>query len=212
MDEFSLARWKPSNPQRNLVSWQVGFNLTNWPLRNLSLQAEFMRSNIACYTHSVALTAYTSNSYNMGHYMGDNAQNIYAKLSYKPVRGLYLAFSYTNDTKYRNFNYVRKEISNIISQKPFADRTWQNDTFAFDALYEVFSGCYATVCFAYNHARGFAPSSERIAGEDRGGFDAAGQPVVLQGAELEQYYLDKFSPVWLQGRNFTFKCGLTFNF
>ena len=212
VDEFSLARWKPSNPQRNLVSWQVGFNLTNWPLRNLSLQAEFMRSNIACYTHSVALTAYTSNSYNMGHYMGDNAQNIYAKLSYKPVRGLYLAFSYTNDTKYRNFNYVRKEISNLISQKPFADRTWQNDTFAFDALYEVFSGCYATVCFAYNHARGFAPSSERIAGEDRGGFDAAGQPVVLQGAELEQYYLDKFSPVWLQGRNFTFKCGLTFNF
>lgn len=212
VDDFKFARLKLSNPERNPWSYLVGFHLSNWPLRNLSVKAEFMRANIMCYAHSVSLLEYSSNSYNMGHYMGDNSQNIYAEIVYKPVRGLRLGFSYTNDTKYNKYDYVRSIVSDLIAQKPHAERIYQNDTFCFDALYEVFSGCYATVSFAYNHARGFAPSSERVAGEDRGGSDETGKPVVLEGEALQQYYLDMFAPRYLQGRNFTFKCGLTFNF
>ena len=212
VDELQFARLKPSNPENNLWSYLVGFNLSNWPLRGLSLKAEFMRAYIMCYSHSVNLLEYTSNSYSLGHYMGDNAQNIYAELAYRPVRGLCLRFSYTNDTKYNKYDYLREDISKIIANKPFAERTYQNDTFAFDALYEVFSGCYATVHFAYNNARGFAPASERSVGEDRGGYDADGKPVVLEGEALQQYYLDMFAPRYMQGKNLTFKCGLTFNF
>lgn len=207
VDELNFSRWKKSNPQRNPVSYLVGFNLSNWPLQNLSVKAEFMRSNIANYTHSIDVLSYTSNSYNMGHYMGDNSQNIFAEIKYKPVRGLSLAFSYNNDTKYNNYNYLRKEIGNIISQKPFAERTYQNDTFAFDAVYEVFNNCYAVINMQYNHARGFAPASERIAGEDRGP-----DYTTLTGTDLQQFYLDKFAPLYLQGKNFTFMCGLSFNF
>lgn len=211
-DEIKFARLKKSNPERNPVSYLIGFNLTNWPVKNLSLKGEFMRSYIATYTHSIDVLAYTSNSYSMGHYMGDNAQNIYAELSYRPVRGLSLSFSYTNDTKYNVYDYVRKNISSIIGQKPFGQRTYQNDTFAFNAVYEVFNNCYAVVNFSYNNARGFAPASERVEGEDRGGFDKNGNAVVLEGEALQQYYLDKFAPIYLQGKNFTFMCGLGFNF
>ncbi len=212
IDEFNFSRLKKDNPQRNPFSYLVGVKLSNWPLQNLAIKAEFMRQNIACATHSVAVTDYTSNSYNLGHYMGDNAQNIYAEISYKPVRGLYLALSYTNDIKYNKYDYIRREIKNIISQKPFAEKTYMNNTFAFDAKYEVFSGCYAVINMAYNHAQGFAPTSERIAGEDRGGYDEQGKPIVLEGEALAQYYLDTFCPVYLQGKNFTFMCGLSFNF
>ena len=143
----------------------------------------------------------------MGHYMGDNAQNIFAEIKYKPVRGLSLAFSYTNDTKYNNYNYLRSEIINIISQKPFAERTYQNDIFAFDAVYEVFNNCYAVINMQYNNARGFAPTSEKISGEDRGANNTE-----LSGEALQQYYLDKFAPLYWQGKNFTFMCGLSFSF
>lgn len=207
VDEFKFDRLKKSNPAHNPVSYLVGFNLSNWPLQNLSVKAEFMRANIGNYTHSVDVLSYTSNDYLMGHYMGDNSQNIFAEIKYKPVRGLSLAFSYTNDTKYNNYNYLRSEIINIISQKPFAERTYQNDIFAFDAVYEIFNNCYAVINMQYNNARGFAPTSEKIAGEDRGANNTE-----LSGEALQHYYLDKFAPLYWQGKNFTFMCGLSFSF
>lgn len=207
VDEFKFDRLKKNNPAHNPVSYLVGFNLSNWPLQNLSVKAEFMRVNIGNYTHSVDVLSYTSNDYLMGHYMGDNSQNIFAEIKYKPVRGLSLAFSYTNDTKYNNYNYLRSEIINIISQKPFAERTYQNDIFAFDAVYEVFNNCYAVINMQYNNARGFAPTSEKIAGEDRGVNNTE-----LSGEALQHYYLDKFAPLYWQGKNFTFMCGLSFSF
>ena len=212
VDEFSFSRLKKSNPQHNPISYLVGFSVSNWPLKNLSVKGEFMRSYIANYTHSIDVLSYTSNSYGMGHYMGDNSQNIYAEIAYKPVRGLDLKFSYTNDIKYNTYDYVRGNISKIIAQKPFAEKNYRNDTFAFDAVYEVFSGCYAVINLSYNNARGYAPTSERVEGENRGGYDADGNPVVLTGADLEQFYLDKYAPRYLQGKNVTFMCGLSFNF
>ncbi len=209
VDEIKFSRFKKSNAENNPISYLLGFNLSIW---DLSLKGEFMRSYIATYTHSIDVLGYTSNSYNMGHYMGDNAQNIYAELSYRPVRGLSLSLSYTNDTKYNTYDYVRSNISQIIAQKPFGQRTYQNDTFTFHTVYEIFNNCYAVLDFSYNNARGFAPTTERIEGEDRGGYDASGKAIVLEGEALQQYYLNKFAPLYLQGKNFTFMCGLSFNF
>ena len=78
-------------------------------------------------------------------------------------------------------------------------------------MYEVFNNCYAHVDFTYNNARAFAPSSTRVAGEDRG-WNADGTSRELSGENLESYYLNKFSPVYFQGRNFYVTCGLSFGF
>ena len=63
----------------------------------------------------------------------------------------------------------------------------------------------------YNNARAFTPASERIPGEDRG-WNADGTSMELAGEELQNYYLNKYSPVYLQGKNITFTCGLSFGF
>jgi len=217
LDEFKFARLKKSNPEKNPVSYLVGFNWSGWPVKGLSLRGEFMRSYIACYTHSIDVLAYTSNSYNMGHYMGDNAQSVWVQLAYRPVRGLQLSLDYTNNTKYRKYEYIRRNIAGtrvpdpIIAQKPFSEPVWRNDELKFRAVYEVFNNCYAHVDVQYNHARATAPTSERIAGEDRG-WNADGTSKELAGEELAAYYLNKFSPVYLQGRNITITCGLSFGF
>ena len=217
VDEFKLARLKPSNKENNPISYVVGFQWSGWPVNGLSLKGEFMRSYIACYTHSISVLNYTSNSYNMGHYMGDNAQSIFLQLSYQPVRGLRLTLDYTQDTKYRKYDYVRKYIAGtrienpIIAQKPFSEKIWRNDQIQFRAIYEVFNNCYAHVDILYNHAQAYSLSTTRIEGEDRG-WNADGSSKELSGAALQEYYLSKFSPVFLQGKNLTAVVGVSFGF
>ena len=217
IDEFKLARLKPSNKENNPVSYVVGFQWSGWPVNGLSLKGEFMRSYIATYTHSIQVLDYTSNTYNMGHYMGDNAQSLFLQLSYRPVRSLRLTLDYTQDTKYRKYDYVRKNIAGtrvenpIIAQKPFSEKIWRNDELKFRAIYEVFNNCYAHVDFIYNNARAFTPTSARIEGEDRG-WNADGTSRELAGEELKTYYLNKFTPAFMQGKNFTAVMGLSFGF
>lgn len=183
LDEFKLSRLKKDNPQNNPVSYLVGFNWSGWPVKGLALRGEFMRSYIATYVHSIEVLDFTSNSYQMGHYMGANAQSIWLQLSYRPTRSLRLTLDYTCDTKYTAYDYIRGDIKNIISQEPFKNTIWRNDEIKFRAVYEVFNNCYAHVDACYNHAR-------------------AG----------EQADLDTYSPVYMQGKNLTFSCGLSFGF
>ena len=183
VDEFKLARLKKDNPQHNLVSYLVGFNWSNWPLKGLSLRGEFMRANIATYEHSIKVLDFTSNSYYMGHYMGSNAQSIFVQLSYRPTRSLRLTLDYTRDTKYTAYDYIRGDIKNIISQKPYINPIWENDELKFRAVYEVFNNCYAHVDLAYNNARAYGTTD-----------------------------INTYSPVYLQGKNVTFTCGLSFGF
>lgn len=217
IDEFKWARLKPSNKENNPLAYVVGFQWSGWPVNGLSLKGEFMRSYIATYTHSIKVLDYTSNTYNMGHYMGDNAQSIFLQLSYRPTRSLRLMLDYTQDTKYRNYDYVRHNIAGtrvenpIIAQKPFSEKTWRNDELKFRAVYEVFNNCYAHIDLIYNNARAYSPSSARIEGEDRG-WNADGTSMELSGDELQAYYLNKFSPVYLQGKNITAIMGLSFGF
>jgi hypothetical protein len=211
LDEFKFDRLRKSNPQKNPISYLVGFNWSGWPVKGLALRGEFMRSYIACYTHSIKVLDYTSNSFNMGHYMGDNAQSIFVQVSYRPVRSLRLMLDFTQDTKYRAFDYIRSDIGKVLAQKPFSEKIWRSDQLRFSAVYEVFNNCYAHVDVMYSNTRAYVPSSPRVAGEDRG-WNADGTSMELAGDELKEYYLNKYTPVYLQGSKFTLTCGLSFGF
>ena len=198
VDEVKFKRFKPSEPENNPISYLVGFNWSGWPIKGLSLKGEFMRSYIACYTHSIDILAWTSNSYNMGHYMGDNAQSIYAELAYRPVRGLLLKLSYTNDTKYNSYAYQRDNISETISEKPFDKCIYRNNELRFDGIYEPHPNIYMTLSIGYNNAQGFDNLKENaLPSEDLGN---------------AQYYLDKFCPLYYQGKNLYVQGAFSFGF
>ena len=209
LDEFALKRLKPSNKENNPISYLVGFNWSGWPIRGLSLKGEFMRSYIACYTHSIDALTWTSNSYNLGHYMGDNAQSIYAELAYRPVRGLLLKMSYTNDTKYNSYAYLRRYRSNgediraggiaeTLAQKPFDKAIFRNDVLRLDGMYEVHPNMFLTLALEYNHARGYDNENPNaIVSEDIGN---------------AQHYLDKYMPLYQQGKNFSVSAAFSFGF
>ena len=198
VDEVKFSRFKSSNPENNPISYLLGFNWSGWPVKGLSLKAEFMRSYIATYIHSIDVLDYTSNSYNMGHYMGDNAQSIYAELAYRPVRGLLLKLSYTNDTKYNSYSYLRDNISETIAQKPFDHCIYRNDELRLDGIYEVHPNMYLTLSVGYNNAQGFDNQKENA----------------LPSEELgnAQHYLNRFCPLYYQGKNFSVSAAFSFGF
>lgn len=196
-DEFKLSRLKKSNPEHNFYSYKVGAQLSGWPLKDMNLTAEFTRTNIANYQHPYSILSYSSNSYCLGHYLGDNAQEIYVRLGYKPVRSLNLMVEYIGATKYNQYIYSRHEPFEYLKKQPFAEKIWSNDEVKFTAVYEVVNNAYAIFEFAWNNAKGYTPASEPIAEEVR--LDAQG-------------YLNRFSPTFLQGNNFTAKVGFSFYF
>ncbi|MGM9837383.1 MAG: hypothetical protein ACI30A_02710 [Paludibacteraceae bacterium] len=205
LDEFKFSRLKKSDPERNPISYLVGFNWSGWPVKGLSLRGEFMRSYIASYTHSIDVLTWASNGYNMGHYMGDNAQSICVEVAYRPIRGMRLKLSYTNDTKYNSYAYLRGGgidggISQTIAQKPFNRVIYCNDEVALDGIYEVHPSMYLRVSLAYNNAKGRDNLEQSIPSEDAGENCTA------------QYYLDKFCPTYYQGSNFTAMIGFSFGF
>ena len=209
LDEFSLKRLKPSNKENNPISYLVGFNWSGWPVKGLSLKGEFMRSYIACYTHSIDALTWASNSYNLGHYLGDNAQSIYAELAYRPARGLLIKMSYTHDTKYNSYAYLRNYrngsevirdggISETIAQKPFDHAIFRNEVLRLDGIYEVHPNMYLTLALEYNNARAFDNlKTDALPSEDIG---------------TAQYYLDKYMPRYYQGKNFTVSAAFSFGF
>lgn len=198
VDEIKFSRFKPSNKENNPLSYLVGFNWSGWPVKGLSLKGEFVRSHIASYIHSIEVLDYTSNNYNMGHYMGDNAQSIYAELAYRPLRGLLIKMSYTHDTKYNSYTYLRDNISATIAERPFDHAIFRNEVVRLDGVYEVHPNMYLTLALEYNNARAFDnQKTDALPSEDIGN---------------AQYYLDKYMPLYYQGKNFTVSAAFSFGF
>ena len=195
IDEINFKRLKPSNPEHNFFSWKVGGRVSNWPLKDLSLTAEFTRTNCGNYQHPYQVLTWASNGYNLGHYLGDNAQELYVALAYKPIRSLSFTLSYVNATKYNEYLYTRYPNSPFIRQKQFAEKVWRNDEVKLHAVYEVVNNAYAFVDFGWNNARGFNPTSEPTIDEVR--LDAQG-------------YLKRYTPAFYWGENFTVKMGFSF--
>lgn len=198
IDEFKFDRIKSSNDEANPISYQVGASYSE-PHTNLYANFEFTRSNIICYKHSIDALTFASNSYCLGHYLGDNSQEIYFKLGYRPIRKLDLSLSYTNARHFNDYVYQRKTVSTVISQKPFDELVWQNNSIAFKALYELINNCYVYIGAEYNHAQGYDRSAKASLNTYENNLTA-------------QQYLDMYTPKFYQGKNFTFEFGFNFGF
>ena len=202
-DEINFARFKPGSAEKNPISIKVGANLSNFPIQNLSVIGEFTHTNIINYKHSIPVLTWASNSYNLGSYLGDNSQEMYLALRYKPIRGLDLNLSFMDAKHGNEYEYLRRNanradaISKIISQPSLGDITWSNKTIGFNAQYEVFSNAYALINVTYSDIRGYDLTSTPIDGEIR---------------KTAQGYLDMFTPAYLQGKNTTITVGFSIGF
>jgi len=87
LDEVAVDRIF-DDEEFNFVSYKAGLSSTILP--NFRLVAEYTWTNALAFKHMVPTTTFESNEYNLGHYLEDNAKDIYASVSWSPWRTLRL--------------------------------------------------------------------------------------------------------------------------
>jgi hypothetical protein len=206
-DEIKFSRFSPSSPDKNPISYKFGGCLTNFPVENLSFIGEFTHNNIICYKHTVPALTWASNDYNLGSYLGDNSEEIYLALKYKPFRGFDMTLSYLNAGHGGEYEYINRDksgveaITAILSQPQVgagAKPTWTNQTLSLCAQYEVFNNAYATLNVSMSDIKGYDNTNAN--------------PVVGELVKTAQGYMDVFTPKYLQGKQTTITAGFSIGF
>ena len=88
IDEVTLNGLFDAAKQRNQFGFSLGSSVVDLPINNLKLTLEYTKIYPFVYVHFIPTTTYESASYTLGHWMGSNADQIYASLNYRFIRGL----------------------------------------------------------------------------------------------------------------------------
>lgn len=189
IDEFSITRIKDKD-RRNFYSIKAGFKANNFPFNNISYFFEFTQSTPLTYTHRVPSLTYQSNQFNMGHYLGDNAREYALGISYKPIRQLYISALYSIAKKGKENPYAFIPGGTPVDEYPFLDTiTWKNQQVSLDISYEFAYNCKINISYIYSNTSSNSANNQTA-----------------------DYYLQRYSPAYLRGRNNTISLGLHFGF
>ncbi len=205
-DEIEFSRFKPSSSEKNPGSIKIGAHISNFPLKNISAVAEFTRTGIITYKHSIPALTWASNGYNLGHYMGDNSQEIYAAIKYKPIKGMTIDLAFTDAKHGNEYIYLRRNSQKMdqtkifLSQPSLGEISWSNRSYALNIRYEIFNNAFAVINLVNSNIQGYDLTSTPIQYDES---------EVLRDA---QGYLDMFSPAFLHGNNTTLTVGFSFGF
>ena len=98
----------------------------------------------------------------------------------------------------KSYAYLRDNIGVTISEKPFDYCIYRNEEWRFDGVYEPHPNMYLTISLGYNNAQGFDNiKTDALSSEDLGN---------------AQHYLNRFCPLFYQGKNFTTSVAFSFSF
>ena len=188
VDEFSVSRIGDKE-RTNFTSTKGGLRLSNWPVRNVAITAEYTFTYPKTFQHRTPVTTYETNNFNMGHYLRDNSRELYIAINVKPVKGLSLDVSYLNAEKGNLVPYIYNAPTPVDSD-PFMDEiVWSNNTLAFKSRYLFFNNFSAVAEIYHSNSSGF-DVDERSA----------------------QEYLDMFTPNLFQGKKNTMVFGFQLGF
>jgi hypothetical protein len=189
IDEFSIRRVGDPN-RHNFTGFKGGFSLTDWPVRNVVLAGEYTYTNPITYLHDEPTTSFQSNKYNLGHYLQDNAEEIFASIRIYPVSTLELTASYLQARKGNYYQYIRGARDPRIDEMPVLEEiTWQNNSICFGALFRPVSNIRVFAKYTLSDIRGFEVDSRSA-----------------------QYYLNLFSPSYLHGKHNILELGFGMGF
>jgi hypothetical protein len=152
IDELSVPRiFKKPKTEWNFLSYKAGFRLTDLPVKDLSLTAEFTYTYPLTFRHYVPTLTFESNGYNLGHFLRDNAREWYFSLGYKPVRTLNLNLYFIDAVRGPDYTELG---TNREGNPPLVSVQWHNTTGGIKASYQIINDVYAWCSFAISDIHG----------------------------------------------------------
>lgn len=142
VDEVNIGKIMDKQNHTNLFSLKSGFRVTNL-IKNTSFTFEYTRTNPWVYVHPISTTTFASNNYNMGHYLGQNAQEIYIGLMYKPFRGFSIDLSHTQALKGEVKDFVQiSGVNNVAGASYLKNIAWVNNSTSLKLNYEIINDLF----------------------------------------------------------------------
>lgn len=89
VDEARLSDITAGAKAKNQTAYTVGLSIADFPFNNFSLTAEYTKVRPFAYENFVPAQTYTSEDYNLGHWIGSNADQIYLSALWRLKRGLH---------------------------------------------------------------------------------------------------------------------------
>ena len=135
IDEIEVRSLFDEEESRNIISWKAGARYFGLMDGNLSLTAEYTRNNPLVYRHYISTTTFTSNEYNLGHYLGENAQEIYLAATYKPAARWLIKLAYLDIRKGNEFEFLDGN-SGTDAQEFLVNEVFTRQDIQLDVRYE----------------------------------------------------------------------------
>ncbi len=118
---------------------------------NTFITAEYTKTMPLTYKHNIPTTTFESNGYNLGHYLMDNAQEVYLALQVKPAKTFSIKVAWMLAQKGKDYD----EQGGSRLGNPFIDEVeWENQSLSLQARYQIINDGYLFVHYLYSNITG----------------------------------------------------------
>jgi hypothetical protein len=94
IDELNTDQLFDPNKSRRQLAFSSGLRLYDIPIQNTELYVEYTRANPCVYNHKYPAVTFTNNGYDLGNWIGQNADDLYWEALYTPLRQLKIGLTY----------------------------------------------------------------------------------------------------------------------
>jgi hypothetical protein len=139
--------------QSNFISGKPGIRLSNFPVHDLFFTAEYTRTNPMVYRDYISTSTFASGNYNLGHYLGDNAEEIFLSAMYKPVAKFCAEVFYSQAQKGMEYPYTGQSSGQGIAFMNVV--RWQAIEFGVKTQYQAVNDGYVFAGMIMSDYRGW---------------------------------------------------------
>ncbi|HDP75089.1 MAG TPA: hypothetical protein ENN49_04335 [Bacteroidales bacterium] len=150
LDELSMKNMFNPEKHSNFYSLKAGFRLWDFILSNLSLSAEYTRTNPLAFKHIIETTTYESNRFNLGHYLTDNADEVHFAIRYYLTRGLQLYGNFTKSRKGPDYTKITTERLGLTFMEQV---DWEQTNWQVGARFQIINDGYIYIAGGINDTR-----------------------------------------------------------
>lgn len=140
----------------NFTSYKIGTSVIPWPEKeftgNLKMIFEYTWSNSLVFRHFVPTTTFESNQYNLGHFLEDNARDIYAAIEFRPWCTLKIRSYYNRSEKGPDHTLLGTMPRTTIT--PLDPVVWKSTRLGLDVSMQIFNDLYFRMGYEIRTVRG----------------------------------------------------------
>lgn len=134
----------------NFTSYKVG--VSNQHLPNTKLILEYTWSNALVFMHYMPTTTFESNRYNLGHYLEDNAEELYAAVEFSPWRTMKIKVYYNIAKKGPDHTLLGTMPRAAIT--PFTPEVWRSIRTGISASMQLINDLYLRLGYEWREVTG----------------------------------------------------------